>query len=194
MSPPALSPAQTHALFDILTHYETYAEIETLKWPDAIHHFGPPFSKKGSQSSSPLLQMLVNKFTVKIPGIRSLLPEFWQERLEVILSKLGKAGLSESYDKGTMGTRKTLATASTSLVECLVRGCLGGYARQQAKALNHNYDTSNAEDIMRAWDNAAQELVYGNLIDELFDQMEESERMEDKSVQVQGAVEYLLVL
>lgn len=194
MSAPALSPAQIHALFDILTHYETYAQIETFKWPDAIHHFGPPFSMKGSQSSSPLLQMLVNKFIVSIPGIRSLLPDFWQERLEVIVSKLGGAELSESYDKGTMGTRKTLATASTSLVEWLVRGCLGGYARQQTKALNHNYDMSNAEDIMRAWDDAAQELVYGNLIEELFDQITESERLEDKSVQVQAAVEYLLIL
>ena len=38
-----LTPQQYHALFDILTHQETYSEIENFKFPGTVSEYGPPF-------------------------------------------------------------------------------------------------------------------------------------------------------
>src|SRR5690349_16283031 len=59
----ALNGRQLHALFDILTHYQTYAEVERFKFPDTIAQYGYPFGTKtdsgelsySSVSSAPLL-------------------------------------------------------------------------------------------------------------------------------------------
>lgn len=194
MSDPTLLPAQAHALFDILTHHETYAEIENFKWPDAIDNYGYPFKKEdGVQTSSPLLQMLLNKFALKLPGLSNVAPEFWQERCQILVAKLGGAELSESYDKGVIGARKTLATAISALLEYLARGCLGGFPRKEIKNTERKYDTTKAEDVLRAWDDALQGLIYGDLIDELFDKTAETGRLEDHSSLVQAAHEFILL-
>jgi len=193
MSTTILTKEQSDALFDILTHHATYAEIQAYAWPESIYEFGHPFTEKGSQSSSPILHKLVNGFVTKQPGIASLPPDFWPERLGVIISNMGGAGLSESYDKAAMGTRKTLATASASLLEFAARGYVGGYARSRNHDANRNYDLDNAEHLTQAFEDAAQGLVYGELMDELFDEMAESDRLADKSPMIQAAVEYILI-
>lgn len=195
MSSGQLSPEQAHALFDILTHHQIYSEIEGFKSPEAIRNYGPPFTQRDpEQLSSPLLQLMFNGFVVKLPGMSILPPEFWQERLETLVTHLGEAELSESYDKGSMGTRKTLSTASSVLLEAAARGCLGGCpkpARDEAE--KKEYDLSNAEDLQAAWETAAHKLVYGDLIDELYDATAESDKLEDKSPMVQAVVEHAIL-
>jgi hypothetical protein len=194
MTSPILSPGQAHALFDILTHHETYAEIENFKWPEAIDNYGHPFKKEdGVQTTSPLLQLLLNKFVLRIPGLKSVSLEFWQERCRTLVAKLAEAELSESYDKGAIGSRKTLATAISAILEYVARGCLGGYHQHVRPDPDRKYDTSNADDVMQAWDDAMQEVIYGDLLDELFDKAAESERLEDHSSLVQAAHEHILV-
>jgi hypothetical protein len=101
--------------------------------------------------------------------------------------------LSESYDKGVIGARKTLATAISALLEYLARGCLGGFPRKEIKNTERKYDTTKVEDVMRAWDDALQGLIYSDLIDELFDKTAETGRLEDHSSLVQAAHEFLLL-
>ncbi len=195
MSSSTLSPDQAHALFDILTHHQIYSEIEGFKWPDAIRNYGKPFSKgEISQSSSPLMQDMFKSIAVKLPGIKTLPPEFWQDRIGNLIANLSEPGLSESYDKGTMGTRKTLSTASSVVIENCARGCLGGCPEAPDKIADVKYDRSKAEDLKRAWDRAAYELVYGDLIDELDDGVAKSEKLEDTSPLVQAAIEHILLM
>ncbi|KOS16961.1 Uncharacterized protein ESCO_004644 [Escovopsis weberi] len=66
-------------------------------------------SEKANESRSPLLQMLLERIVLPFPGVRELPPDFWGVRVQGLLARFGEAGLSESYDKGAMGTRKTLA-------------------------------------------------------------------------------------
>lgn len=124
--PPALTPSQSHALFDILTHRETYTEIEDFKQPGAISQYGPPFQDDIAKSQSPILQTLLSKFALKLPGLRDVSPEFWKVRVESLIKELAQVELSESYDKGVLGIRKTLATAIAALIEYPARGCLEG--------------------------------------------------------------------
>ncbi|OAA66827.1 px domain containing protein [Niveomyces insectorum RCEF 264] len=153
LHPPALplDARRLHALFDILTHYETYDEIQSFKDPETIYNYGYPFVKKtvgsgsGSSSSStatednvpaaayaaqsdaPLLHMLFNKGVLSLPPAKTLPPAFWRVRVQTLMAQLAEAELSESYDQGAMGSRKILATAASALIESLSRGALGGY-------------------------------------------------------------------
>lgn len=189
-----LAPSQAHALFDILTHHQLYSEIQGFKWPDAIQDYGPPFtSNPAARPSSPIMSMMLNKIVVKMPGMRTLPPDFWQERVKAIVANLGEAELSESYDKGSMGSRKTLATASAVWMENLARGMLGGCPRVDARDGEH-YDKTQAEDLERAWEQAASDLVYGDLISELFDGAAKSDKLEDTSPVVQAAIEHILIM
>lgn len=194
MSFASLKPEQAHALFDILTHHQIYSEIESFKWPDAIRNYGPPFSKGVGQSSSPLMQAMFNSFVVKLPGISTLPPEFWKDRFGNVIENLSQPGLSESYDKGTMGTRKTLSTASSVLIENAARGCLGGWPAAPGENDGTQYDRTKAEDLARAWETAARDLVYGELIDELYDCIAKSDKLEDTSPLVQTAIEHILLV
>src|SRR5947209_6082447 len=65
-----LPGVQSHALFDILVHHQLYAEIESFKYPEAIDNYGYPFRKDdGVQTTSPLLQNMINKFLLQLPGL-----------------------------------------------------------------------------------------------------------------------------
>lgn len=194
MSSPALTPPQAHALFDILTHHETYAEIVQFKDGPTIHAYGPPFKlAPGAKPESPILQMLLSKFALPLPGLRDVNREFWTERIQLLVQKLGEANLSESYDKGAVGSRKTLATAASVLIEYPARGVLGGFPRDTKDTKERQYDMSKAEDVMQGWDDFVQELVYGDLIDELFDIAAQTDKLEEHPPMVQAAHEYLLV-
>ncbi|CAI6327844.1 unnamed protein product [Periconia digitata] len=209
--PPPLSPSQTHALFDILIHHQLYAEIEAFKYPQAISRYGFPFTKAdGDQTTSPLLQSMLNKFVLRLPGVKNLsTTAFWQDKVSILVAKLAEAELSESYDKGAIGSRKALAAAISSLLEYVARGMLGGYpvgGREKGSEASDKkgeddkesvgkkeYDMKNPDDILQAWDDGMRQLIYGDLLDELFEKVAASDKLADHSSLVQAAHEYILL-
>jgi hypothetical protein len=202
-TPAALTSSQLHALFDILTHHETYAEVELFKDPSAISQYGYPFAQKprksneppshNPNSSAPLLAGVFRPIVLPFPGIRGLPLEFWHVRFQVILEKLAEAELSESYDKGVLGTRKTLATAASAIHEVVSRGILGGVPHGAKRDLKGKYDRSKAQELVRAWEDAVHELIYGNLIEELFTCAAEKQSLEEHSPAVQAAADYIII-
>ncbi|EEY20138.1 conserved hypothetical protein [Verticillium alfalfae VaMs.102] len=213
---PALTAKQTAALFNILTHHETYDEIEALKQPDTILSYGHPFtseapvansSPKGSSrnssrsnskasakstspngsmksaksakastdsiAASPVLQTLLRRFLLTLPGLRDLPEEFWS---------------------GAMGTRKTLATAFSAMIESLVRGCLGGCpASRGASDKGEKYDLKDAKELERAFNDVLYGVVYGDLIDDITVHVEKSADLEAHSPRIAAAVEYVIL-
>lgn len=200
---PLTSP-RIHALFDILTHAETYGEVQNFKYPDATSTYGHPFAHKNpdgslapaKHSSAPILQSLLVTFVLSLPPAKDVPPDFWSDRLQGILTKLAEADLSESYDKGAMGTRKALATAASAIIESAGRGYLGGYPGGNVEQLStKTYDTSNGTELLRAWDEVLRSLVYGNLVDELFTYcaQDDFDSMDNHSPAVRTAVEYIMI-
>ncbi|KAI1633090.1 PX-associated-domain-containing protein [Biscogniauxia mediterranea] len=202
MSSTTLSPPQLEALLDILVHHETYSEVLSFRDPEAIDRYGYPFidaktRKKAcageEKSASPMLQLLLTRVVLPVPGVRDLPPEFWNEKFKGIMRRFGDAELSESYDKGTLGLRKRLASAASVIHESVTRGLLNGVPIDRLPNLRGQYDAKNAEDLVRAWDDSVHQLVYGNLIDELFEQFTNSGDIEAHSPAVKAAVEYAII-
>lgn len=188
-----LTPAQTHALFDILIHHQVYAEIEAFKYPSTIDQYGYPFRKAdGVQSTSPLLQSMLNKFALCNPAIRNFGETWWSEKIQTLVAKMAEAELSESYDKGAIGSRKALATAASSIAEYVARGMLGGYSRKQ-KESKKEYDTSKPEDVIHGFEELVHESIYGNALDELYEKVKATPKLEDHSSSLQAAHEYMLL-
>ena len=207
-APETLSSEQIHALFDILTHSETYAEVQAFGTEAAVKSFGYPFemapipsglpemkepgtTKSTELSGSPILQLLL-RFVLNLPGISHLPPDFWNVKVQALLTRLGEANLSDSYDKGAMGTRKVLGTAASSVLEMLGRGALGGLNKDSTKRDETDYNLGKAEDLERAWNDVLQGLVYGNLVDELFDHFKSTPELESFSPTVEAAVKYIV--
>ncbi|KAI1085562.1 hypothetical protein F5B20DRAFT_7187 [Whalleya microplaca] len=198
MSPTALSSPQLQALLDILVHYETYTEVQSFKYPGAIGNYGYPFDANGQagaakRSSSPLLQLLLTRIVLPVPGVRDLSPEFWSDKFNGIMKKFGEVELSESYDKGTLGSRKRLASAASVIHESVTRGLLSGVFSGSLPNLHSSYDRNKAEDLIRAWDDSVRHVVYGNLIDEIFDHMTESANIEQHSPALEATINYAIV-
>ena len=189
---PGLTATQSAALLDILTHHETYAEIEYFKTPGAIKQYGPPFQDDKSKSATPVLQSLVSKFVLKLPGLQNIKQDFWRLQVADLVDELAHAELSESYDKGILGVRKTLATAISALIEYPARGSLGGFARRDFKRAA-KYDVSNADDVMKAWQDSLQAIIYGDLIDELIKRATETDDLSKHDSLVQGMHEFVVV-
>ncbi|KAH4821588.1 hypothetical protein HBH61_022130 [Parastagonospora nodorum] len=190
-----LTAAQTHALFDILIHHQLYSEIEAFKYPSTINQYGYPFKKpEGTQSTSPLLQNMINKFALTNPALKSLSQEFWQDKVGVLVAKLAEAELSESYDKGAIGSRKALATAASSIAEYIARGMLGGYPVTKGQdGSKKDYDTNKPEDVQRGFDDLMHGLIYGNLLEDMFEKVKETGKLEEHSGVVQAGHEYMLL-
>jgi hypothetical protein len=251
-----LTKEQTHALFDILTHYETYTEIESFKTSDAITYYGYPFTshnppassssaslssslgieglslngnsnkypngaaKQGRSSSSsgdgdavvfqepelsssPALQQIFSTYILPLPSIRDLAREFWAIRIQGLMVRFADANLSESYDKGAMGARKTLATAASSIIEMLLRGALGGVPRREKEEKDEDdeepeltkrtYKRNSAKGLNRAWEDLLEEMVYGNLVNELFDHMAKTPDVEAHSPAAQAGIDYIVM-
>lgn len=235
-----LSPAQVHALFDILTHHETYAEIEGFKSAEAVEKYGFPFSRvtteppmatsKGASAvntplatprsrtpvppeqgaseadcedvkgtgESPILQTLLTRFVLTLPGMNNLPRHFWSVQVQGILARLGDADLSESYDKGALGLRKTLATGAGSLIELVGRGALGGVPKRDGAVENATdpkavYDLSKGDDLERAWEEMVQGWVYGDLVDECCAYAAKSAELESFSPAAKAAAEYAII-
>lgn len=188
----ALSPARTAALFDILTHYDTYAQIREFRKPGSLVHYGPPFTAQDSRpSTSPALQALVSRFLLSLPGLNNLPEKWWKVQCHEIIENLEKANLSESYDKGVIGSRKTLATAISALIEYPVRGTYAGFA--EIKDRNGNYDTTKAEDLARAFRDFLNDCIYGNILDEMVQKTSETDKLEDHPPLTKAVHEFVLV-
>lgn len=259
-----LTETQTRAIFDILTHHETYAEITGFKSSRAVTSYGFPFksttllpttplstapntprirtpvlsfssrdsaklsnnhhrvpgdqdgdggdgndddelsSTRQLTSTSPILQLLLTNIVLPLPGVNQLPREFWSVRIQSLLARLGDADLSDSYDKGAMGTRKTLATGSSAVVEMLGRGVLGGLEKNVTGTATGNgkgegddggsadakYDHGSADDLERAWGNVRQGLVYGDLVDQLFDHFIREDDLETISSTVEASAKH----
>lgn len=190
-----LTSAQTHALFDILIHHQLYSEISAFKHPTTINQYGYPFKKaEGSQSTSPLLQNMLNKFALTNPALKNLGEEFWQDKVGVLVGKLAEAELSESYDKGAIGSRKALATAASSIAEYIARGMLGGYPVTKGQnGQKQDYDTSRPEDVQRGFDDLMHGVIYDDLLDHMFERVKETGQLEDHLGVIQAGHEYMLL-
>jgi hypothetical protein len=198
-----LTPSQLHALLDILTHAESYHEVEFFKKPSACAEYGFPFSSDGGTGKppaadgspgAPLQRILLTRLVLTLPCVRDLPPEFWNVRFQGMLAKFAAAELSESYDKGAMGTRKTLATAASAVIEVAARGAIGGCPGGPINNLKEQtYDLENARDLARAWDDAVRDLVYGNLINELFDFSTEHENLEGHSEALKTCIHWIII-
>lgn len=134
-----------------------------------------------------------------LPVVRDLPRDFWSVRAHGLLMRLAEADLSESYDKGAPGTRRTLATGASALLEMVARGTLGGLPRAAAAAADGpgpgrgDYDAGRAEDLERAWDDLVQGLVYGDLVDGLFDHLTRTDDLEGHSPMVRAAADYVVI-
>ncbi|ROT41282.1 hypothetical protein SODALDRAFT_376981 [Sodiomyces alkalinus F11] len=207
-----LTREQSAALFHILTHHETYAEIEALKHPGTISLYGHPFVSSSADvtkstpasgsgpSPSPVLQILVHRFLLTLPGARDIPDEFWSVRVQGLLTRFAEADLSESYDKGAPGTRKTLATALSTMVEAIVRGCLGGCPAAWGEGTVEGgrggeaaYDHGKAEDLERAFHDVLHATVYGTLLDDLSGWLGETADLDSHSPMVGALVEYAIL-
>lgn len=201
-----LSSAQLYALFDILNHRETYREAESFKNERAIREYGYPFTVDeicqlddrphyNTTSSTPLLQLFLIKCLITVPGVSKLPPDFWPCNFQGIMKKLAESNLSESYDKGALGTRKTLATGASVIHEAVTRGLLRGVPAGEARLSlqETQYDASQASDLTRAWNDCVQELIHGDLADELFDHCAKTADVEAHSPAVASAVEYAIL-
>ena len=187
-----LTAQQSHVLYDILTHRETYNEIEAFKTPSAIQNYGPPFQDSVPKSQAPILQLLLSKFALKLPGLRDISPDFWKVQVHDLIQELAQAELSESYDKGVLGIRKTLATAVSALIEYPARGCLEGIEKNVPEK-GKVYDTNNSDDVLQSWRDTMQLMVYGDLIDEMFTKAAETDDLSKHPSLVQAMHEFVVV-
>ena len=193
-TPKSLTPAQTHALFDVLIHHQVYSEIEAFKYPSTIDQYGYPFRKAdGVQSTSPLLQNMLNKFALCNPAIRHFAESWWADKIQTLIQRLAEAELSESYDKGAIGTRKALATAASSIAEYVARGMLGGYAAERTTEDKSEYDMNKAEDVIRGFEDLMHDAIYGDALEDLYEKVKATPRLEDHSSCLQAAHEYMLL-
>lgn len=193
-----LTPLQLTSLFDILTHAEAASEVESFKHPSAIANYGPPFSAPddpGPAVTSPLLQTLLLRLLVPAPGIRDLQPEFWSS-VQGILAGLADSGLSESYEKGSVGTRRTLGAGGSAVFEGLARGCLGGYPRSGLLSeANGSGERCEEEEgrLEAAWNEFVRGVIHGDLVDGVCEWLEGTDDLEGYSPVIQGAAEYAIL-
>lgn len=187
-----LSSPQLHALLDILTHLEVSEEIKALKYSDQIRSFGDPLQPgKGIQESAlPLINLLVHKFVLNLPGLRDIDKAFWTKHVPDLLTALDDANLSESYDKGSIGTRKTVATATCSIVEAVSRGVLGGF-NSPRKGDRAPYNIAHAE---AAWYQLLEQLIDGEMVTELFEKIAKTAKLSEHTDMVQAAHNYILIM
>ena len=189
-----ISSVQSYALFDILTHHESFAEIRALRLLETIENFGGPLEKDIDNPSTPLIQLLLNRFVLVLPGLRDVPLDFWQRRIQDLFGALASADLSESYDKGSIGIRKTLSTAVAAMMEFCARGFLGGCPRRNGSTAEHTYNSADPNDVAAAWDDFLQQVVYGDLIDRMFEKASKTDQLTDHESLVQATHEYIFVM
>lgn len=194
MATSVISPAQAQALFDILTHYQAYREVKDLRLLDTITNFSYPLEDDRGEPSTPLIQILIKRFLLVLPGFRDVSTDFWQRKIKNLFSAFARADLSESYDKGSIGIRKTLATACAAMVEFCARGTLGGYPKSKTIEGQPKYSPTSPDDVARAWDDFLQQIVYGDLIERMFAKAASTDQLPDHESLVQATHEYVFVM
>lgn len=190
---PGLTPAELEALFNILTHAQTWDEVRDLRYEQNLAKFGPPFTPaNGGASPFPLLQQLTA--TMLSPTLFT--PEGWAGQM-ALGQRLAAVNLSDSYDKGFVGLRKEAATGWAAGLESVLRGLLVGRARDPTVDLatlhTKTYDRSDAKAVEQAWDDCVQGLLYGDLLDRLFDNVKTSASLDDVPPVARAALDYLMV-
>lgn len=190
---PSLTPTQLNALFDILTHTETFSEVRGLRYEAPVSCFGPPLTPLHAGTSPfPLLQLLMSKFIGQ-----SLYSEAgWADWLAMV-QRLCAANLSDSYDKAFLGLRKHAATGIAAALESVARGVLAGAPRDPHVKLallnTKRYDKHSAEQLEQAWDDAVQGMLYGDLLDRVFDAVEASPDINDMPTVARTALDYFMI-
>ena len=181
MATQALNPSRAHALLNILSHNEFYSEIEQFKYGNAIREYGPPFQNDPERppTTSPSLQSLVTKVLLPLPGVKSVAANFWPGRVLPFISALSAANLSESYDKGSVGQRRTVSTAISTLLEYPNRGYFGGCPNPKSQSEPRQYDESSHTDTAAAFHDMVHGVVYGDTIDEVFRKTAETDKLSE---------------
>lgn len=209
-----LSAEQVRALLNILTHHKTYAEMEALKEPAAWPRFGFPLSgskpglessmaqlgmqssngtAKASEAPAPLLQTLLVQFVLPLPGVRDFPQDWWPVRAMGIVSRLAQADLSEAYDKGGIGSRKTLTTASSSVLEMIARTSLAGLPRRPL-APHREYDRSRADELSTAYADLVQATIYGDvMVDAFFDHFAKTQDLDSFLPSTPAVTDYIVI-
>lgn len=189
----SLTPAELEALFNILTHFQTFDEFRNLRYEDNMSRFGPPATPaSGGPTPFPLLQQLTS--AVVSPTLFT--PEGWAAQIG-LGARLASANLSDSYDKGFSGLRKNASTGMSAGLESVARGFLVGRSRDPAVNLatlkNEKYDRSDARSLEHAWDDCVQGLMYGDLLDRIFDAVKATPELDDVPPVAKAALDYFLV-
>ncbi|KGQ12778.1 hypothetical protein BBAD15_g1462 [Beauveria bassiana D1-5] len=152
-------------------------------------------------SALPVMQLLTSTFVMRLPALKTLPRDFWAVRVQGLLSRFAEADLSESYDKGTMGARKTLSSGSGSVIEMISRGFLGGVGRRGDQSseptteelTKKSYNLHDGQDLIRAWEDVLDGLVYGDLVDNMFDYLAKTDKLEEHSVAVDASSSYIVL-
>lgn len=189
----SLTPAELEALFNILTHAQTFAEVRDLRYEQNLSRFGPPITPAGAGPTPfPLLQQL----TAAILSPTLFTPQGWADQI-MLGQRLASANLSDSYDKGFVGLRKDAATGWSAGLESVVRGLLVGRARDPSVDLatlhTQTYNRNDARALEHAWDDCVQGLLYGDLLDRLFDAVKTTPELDDVPPVARAALDYFLV-
>ena len=194
MVPQTLNAVHQQALLDILSHAEVYAEVRDFRLPGSLASYGPPFDTRlGTPSSSPSLQALVSRFALTLPGLRDVSGDFWHQQIASIIEDFENANLSESYDKGNIGIRKTLATAASALIEYPVRGVFAGFTKPKLDNAYREYDLTKSEELSQAFSDFLHLVVYGDVLDDLVAKTAETDKLTDHLPIVQAMHEFVLV-
>ncbi|KAK8085977.1 hypothetical protein PG994_000951 [Apiospora phragmitis] len=196
-----LTGPQLQALFDILTHHETYREVESFKAPTAIARYGYPFSTTatGTEGAAAAAALLFTRLVLPMPGLADFPPDFWNVKFRAVMQRLGEADLSESYDKAALGTRKTLATAASAFHEAVTRGMLGGVplssAAEASPASEQRWDPdhTSAAELEASFEFCLRDVVYGDLLERLFHFARQSQDFDRFSQQIGDSIEYIVI-
>ena len=189
-----LVPTQVHALFDILTHHECCNEVQGLKKSKNFYEFGSPLQQnRGDESSSPLIQSLLHRFVLLLPGLQDADPKLWNHDILNLAAALADCNLSESFDKGSIGSRRTFSTAVSALTEAVSRGTIGGLHGEDEPSLE-DYDVSNPVDVERAWHVFLYQAIEGDMVDRLFKRIAETNDIAEHDALIRAAHEYLIIM
>ena len=193
MADTSLRPVEAHALLNILSHHEVYAEIEEFKYPDAIQAYGPPFQDETTVSTSPSLQRLVTRVLLPLPGLKNVAASFWSDRVQPLIAALSAANLSESYDKGVCGQRRTLSTGISTILEYPSRGIFAGCPPPAEAKRKTPYDESKPDDAAAAWHDFVRGMVYGDVIDKVAVKAAETDQLGKHPPLTRAAHKFILL-
>jgi hypothetical protein len=189
-----LLPHQTQALFDLLIHRQLYLrEAVRFNRPNGVDGYGPPFdTHQTTPSTSPILQSLLYRFILPLPGLKSVSPTFWSN-VRQLLKNFSSANLSQSYEHTGIGLRRTLASGCSALLEYPAQGMYGGLRREKIMRDRDDYDPEDPDDIKQAFGVLLQEVVYGEEVDALFDKIAETPDLEKHDLMIQAAHEFIVM-